>query len=52
MWKITIPPQVTCWNIQNPALKKRCSVQTAPYMRILKSLDLNRVQELYRKTRI
>ena len=42
MWKITSPPQMSCWNIKNPALKKFHFLKTAPYMRILKSLDLNR----------
>ena len=38
--KKTSPPQVTCWNTQNPALEKHI-LKTVPYMRILKSLNLN-----------
>ena len=51
MWKITTPPQVTCWNIQNPELKNMICpfLKTAPCMRILKSLGLSRNQELYKK---
>ena len=50
MWKITTPPQVTCWNIQNPELKNMICpfLKTAPCMRILKSLNLSRNQELYK----
>ena len=48
MWKKNTPLQVSRWNIQNPALKKRHArpfLKTATYMR----MDLNRDQEIYQK---
>ena len=37
IWKITTPDYVTCWNLQNFALKKdmlRPFLKSAPYMRM------------------